>query len=195
MSDYQLERIDDHVEQADKLFIQQFRNKPRLSALLAAFTARCQELEDTLWDIFDTRFIERAEGTQLDVLGRIVGQVRIGPDDATYRVFIRTRIIANKSRGRPDDMIAVAASALQGLAFEYRELYPTSWIVDVLDPLTAHAMEIADILRSTKPAGTGGSLHFRPTTSSSGSFRFSSSSTATPDTAHGWGAGKWISTR
>lgn len=155
-----LEHYTTSVEDAVALFIDQYKEKPRLAALLATYTKSIQAAEDALWDVYFSHLIDNAEGIQLDVIGKLVGQSRIGTDDAGYRIFIRTRIRANRSRGRPDDIISVATLALDGLRFDYIETYPASFVVDVLDPLTSYAQFIHDIIASAKPVGVGFSLHY-----------------------------------
>lgn len=164
----------EHASEADALFIDQYKDKSRLSALLASYVRVFQGAEDALWDVYIKRLLDNATAAQLDTIGAIVGQPRIGTDDDAYRLFIRTRIRANRSRGRPEDIVQVAAIALSGIRFDYLEYYPASFVVEVLDPLPDFVTFIHDILTATKPAGVGWSLHYTPSTPGDSIFRFSS---------------------
>lgn len=156
-----LERISDHADQAVDLFIEQFTDKPRLDALMLSYLGPVQELEGVLWDILASRVLDDATGEQLIVLGRIVGQSPIGTTANEYRLYIRTRILINKSRGRPDDVIAVALLAFNGVALEYTEDYPASFRVEALAPMTGlDPVTVASLLRLAKAAGTGMHLHY-----------------------------------
>lgn len=154
-------RVADHVESGIALLISQYKDKPRLAALLASYLRRVQELEDAAWDVLISRMIDVATGVHLDTLGKIVGQPRNHPDDDVYRVYVRARIRANSSLGHPDDVIETAQIALDGVLFEYREIYAASWIVDVLEALQEEfAFPVHELTMRARAAGTGGSLHW-----------------------------------
>jgi hypothetical protein len=122
-----LVKTDDHIDQAQGLLIDQYAERPRLAAFLASFSARCQEAEDMLWDVLWKRLIDNAEGHQLDMIGKIVGEPRRDRADNIYRLFVLARIRINWSQGTPNDVIDVVG-LVQGSAnsFRYREVYPAS---------------------------------------------------------------------
>lgn len=154
-------RVDDHVASGLALLLSQYQGKPRLETYLSIFLRRVQELEDAVWDVLISRLIDTATGIHLDTLGRLVGQVRLWADDEIFRVWIRARIRANRSQGHPDDVIQVAQLAVDGLEFEYRELYAASFVVDVLDALEANlASPVHEIVMRAKAVGAAGSLHW-----------------------------------
>lgn len=80
--------------------------------LIAALAGPAQDVENMLQQLLLQRAIDTAVGVQLDQLGVIVGQARLGLDDDTYRQFLRARIAANKSEGHFEDLIDVAALIL-----------------------------------------------------------------------------------
>lgn len=104
-----LEHKLDHKASARALLISQYQSKPVIEALLDAFVGVFQELEDVLWQIVDSRILDAATGAQLDLLGRIVNEIRRGRSDADYRVGIRIKVIVLRSKGRTIDVISVAA--------------------------------------------------------------------------------------
>lgn len=63
--------------------LMQFRQSPVFQALLSAFASEIQALLDAINQVLSLRQIDLAEGEQLDTLGRIVGQPRIGNFIAT----------------------------------------------------------------------------------------------------------------
>lgn len=67
-----------------------------------------QAVEDALQQIYSGYWIDDAVGSQLDVLGDIVGQRRGGMADADYRRLIRARISVNRSKGTVEDVLKVA---------------------------------------------------------------------------------------
>lgn len=77
--------------------------------------APIQRLEDVLQQMLTMRTVDTALGVNLDIIGRIVGQSRVGAavsDDEVYRRYIRAKILTNKSRGLPEDLIAIARLVL-----------------------------------------------------------------------------------
>jgi hypothetical protein len=84
-------------------------------SLLQILLTPFNELEAMFNDLLTQRSIDVAVGDQLDILGDIVGQPRIGAaigDDDTYRRYIRARVAANRSDGTGDDVIQVVQLAL-----------------------------------------------------------------------------------
>ena len=53
------------------------------------------------------RVVGVAVGAQLDVLGRIVGEARLGDPDANYRLRIKAGILLNVSSGTPEELLAI----------------------------------------------------------------------------------------
>lgn len=78
-----------------------------IEKLLACLIAPCQDLEDALQQLRLERFVDTAVGDQLDVIGNIVGQLRWGLDDATYRRYIRARAATHNSDGTIEDLLTV----------------------------------------------------------------------------------------
>lgn len=157
-------RIDDHALSGLELLLEQYKRKPRIAALIASELTQIQALEDAAWDVLIKRLIDYAVDEQLVVLGRIVGQDPIeGENDELFRLRIRTRIRANRSLGTSNDVIAVALLALEGFATEwtYEERYPASFIVDIIDTVSAQTAQLtAEFLRLAKAPGVGFSVHY-----------------------------------
>jgi len=145
----------DHVKRGLARFLQQYKNKPNLAALLSSYLRRVQELEDAAWEVILYRLLDNAEGIQLDRLGAIVGRGRGSLADPEYLLAIRAQIRINRSCGSPEDMIAVAGLTLPaGDAFSYGEAYPATIVIQVLSPETDTVIGVLfDCLIRTKPGG------------------------------------------
>jgi len=85
--------------------LEQYKGSETLKKLLTIYLEEIQELEDANFAVITSRFLEGAEGAQLDVLGALVGELRQGKTDEAYKVWITARIRLNRSFGRPDDVI------------------------------------------------------------------------------------------
>jgi len=125
-----------HLEEALAQLAEQFKRKPNVEALLAAFVAQVQELEGVLFDLMEDRAIDTAAGIQLDGLGIIVNEERQGRDDSAYRQAIRARVVLNTSSGTPEDIIEIARAVLGDLEIEIQESYPAHFDAIVNDPVT-----------------------------------------------------------
>jgi len=79
-----------------------------IQKLLTAWLAPFQDIENCLQQLVTERSVDDSVGAQLDVLGKIVGQSRLGQDDDLYRRYIRARISANRSKGRISDILRVS---------------------------------------------------------------------------------------
>lgn len=104
---------------------------------LGVLVAESQELEDAFWAMFEQLNLDTAEGVWLDRLGWIVGQLRLpGVSDDRMRNLTKAKILANKSHGTSDELIAIANQAFAefGLTIELVDWYPAAQALTLLDP-------------------------------------------------------------
>ena len=110
-----LTKINDHLAQAQNRVISQFRSGVNFGNLIKIMGERAQEFEDALFEFYRSRLsVENAQGIQLDNIGRLVGQARLGYSDDLYRVLIYARIGANNSRGTGPNLIEIAQILTSG---------------------------------------------------------------------------------
>lgn len=79
--------MSDHTESMKKHLLGQFTGKPVFEAFLTAIGGELNELEQMFTDLRDKRWIDTAEGAQLDGIGEIVNQNRQVPDAVTIPFF------------------------------------------------------------------------------------------------------------
>ena len=109
--------ITDHKKLAFARFLEQWKNKPNMEKTIRALVGGYSEMETMFFQILDETFdIDAAIGAQLDVLGIIVGQERLGFIDDFYRILLRARIGINISEGEPERIISTA-KILTGATF------------------------------------------------------------------------------
>lgn len=104
--------------------VQQFRGKPRIEEMLKAFAAQVQQLEEVAIDLREKRWLDSAEGAQLDGLGRILGLARGAWDDERYRAQLRVRIRILLADGTPENIIETLALLANGESVQLIETYP-----------------------------------------------------------------------
>ncbi len=88
-----------------KRLLWQFRGQPNIEAILSSYLVQCQELENMFIDLLILRRLENAEGAQLDGIGSIVGELRLGQNDTDYRAAIFGRVRRNRGNARVEDII------------------------------------------------------------------------------------------
>ena len=176
-----------HEPDAVALLTDRYR-QPRISALLAAWTAEVQALELAYWDLLTKRSPATAEGAVLDLLGKIVGQPREGRTDEQYRVWISARVLVNQSSGLSRQLIALAAKLCQ-VPIRIEDHYPAAFTIHAMGPvLGADGVEIAQLIVEAKAAGVKAFFHWYD---SLAVFRFSATGTPVPNSDCGFGRGRF----
>lgn len=177
-----IEHLTDHEERGVALLIERYR-KPRISALLASWLHEVQILEDVLFEL-----LEHILDRQLDVLGRIVGQPREGRSDEVYLLWIKARVLVNRSSGKTQQLIdIVKALGVTGVRLE--EQYPAAAVIHADAPLVdlATGGQIARLLHSAKAGGVALYFHWFSGTP----FRFAPGTAPVADDPGGFDHGLW----
>lgn len=115
-----------HEDDALKRLLQQYKNRDNLAAVVGAFTEQIQDLENAIYGLFGKLDIENIGGYQLDRLGAIVGQDRLGQTDAGYRLFIYAKIATNNSQGTAEEIMSIFKLITQSTFVQYFDLYPAA---------------------------------------------------------------------
>lgn len=119
--------ITTHVTDAKERLLQQYKESAKLKALLDAFHAQVQELENVFNDLYISRVINAASGQVLDDMGTIVGQARIGFDDIRYRSLLFSKVGENTSQGDPEKVLQVVKLLAVANIAQIQEWYPAGY--------------------------------------------------------------------
>lgn len=148
---------EDHEAKGRKRLIRFFQSKPRIVALLAAFTRQVQDLENLAWAWYaESRDLNTAEGVLLDRLAAIVDEARGGRSDDELRAAVRVKIKILGSDGKMDQMVGIARLLLgESAAILASEHWPAGLAIstDTLNGLAA--AYVARLLRLAKAGGVG----------------------------------------
>lgn len=87
----------DVVETGVNRMVWELQEKENHVKFLSLYLKQLQQVEDTLFQILSAGDIELAEGSQLDLIGLIIGVSRNGRADEEYRQSIKFQIIINTS--------------------------------------------------------------------------------------------------
>lgn len=141
----------DHAELGLARLAKQYRGeRPRLQGELEAYLNALQSLEDVTIEWYVKRWPLTAEGVQLDVLGKIVGQERGTRTDDEYRLWILARILVNRSNGRIEELINILTTL--GVAdIRVKEYWPAGLYIEVTG--TPYGQDIGELLTQAKAGG------------------------------------------
>lgn len=114
-----------------------------------------ENVEAELVDAFQLVDPGGATGLALDNLGAIVGQPRLGANDARYRQLIAAKIVNYRSGGQPDQILTVVSIITQAAFGNVRIVfyYPAACIVAVIAPVNYPEPGWQKLLESIAPAG------------------------------------------
>lgn len=102
----------DHAGEAERRLLSQFDSAARLHALVRALVQPLQDLEQAAFDVMGAFDVDTASGAQLDAVGALVGEARLGRSDVAYRAYVKARILANRANGQPKILYAIARALL-----------------------------------------------------------------------------------
>ena len=139
-----------HVTEALVNLLEQFKNKPKMAALLTAYVNQIQDIEDAFYGLMLGRWLDNAEGTQLDGLGDIVGESREGRYDEDYRLAIRARIKINLCEGTPEQILEIFW-AMTDSALQIKDYYPAAFVLTILEAITGYLSKDVELI--SRPTG------------------------------------------
>lgn len=175
-----------HEAEALGLLIEQFKDKENMRTLLSAWVSQLQQIETAVFEIVQAFNVADAAGDMLDNIGKIVGELRNGRDDDTYRIHIKVRIRLNVSSGTIPDLAGIFRLLEPTSEIVVREGFPASLVLEILDAITpAEAAEYGKVMQSAKPAGVGASVIYALAPPGA-AFTFSTDATAASDAARGF---------
>lgn len=144
----------DHVAKAISRLPEQLKNSAVLIALIKALLTPAQEIEDTFFALLALKSIDDATDAMLDLIGKLVGQLRNGNTDLVYRNFIRVRLAINRSRGLRSDYVKIISLIYPSAKIEVRAKQATSEVtVHGVVINAADAQALLGLLQQTHGAG------------------------------------------
>ncbi len=126
--------IPNYFERAIALLASQFQIRnpdgslTNMQKVIASLMTQAQALNMQEQLLQTMRYLNTAQGVQLDGLGQIVGLARIaGQSDASYREALQFQIFINQSHGTPEEVIQILAFLTQATRVFYNEVYPAAY--------------------------------------------------------------------
>lgn len=146
--------IKDVVAEAKGRLFQQFKDKPKINALLDGIMNQIQESEDSKFDLLNGVSIYAAIGERLDVCGSIVGELRLGKTDEEYRAAILQKIAINTSNGTPDKLLQILQILTAAPDIKLWEHYPAN-LIFYANNVDGDMDSVRATLQNAAPAAVG----------------------------------------
>lgn len=134
MINWPYEKITDHEQRASGRLTSEYQRADKIKALVAIYGARAQIVEDAIWSQLTLHWVDTAEGIQLDRLGQIVQEPRLGRGDEEYRRSIQFRIKINTSGAQPDIQIEALKVFAEAPYATIREIFPAAYFLFSTSP-------------------------------------------------------------
>jgi len=150
MMDFDEEPID-RAEQALRLLVEQYRGSERLQGLIRAVAERLTEVDEARVQLLTKRWLDQAEGAQLDGLGELVGATRQGRDDEEYRLRLQAQVTINTGAGTPEDLIQGVGQLTGANQVQVREKYPAAY--ELFINVTSLPADLRALIATLSPAG------------------------------------------
>lgn len=156
-----LVKINNHIEQAKRRLLEEYKYKPRIAGFIDAIVGALQEIENSADLLYRGRSIFTAIGAQLDGLGKIIGLDREDRSDEDYRDALFAQIQINVSGGEPESIYVAIKKMLNATSAQIIEIYPASYqlFVQTNDSVTNKLVSLVD---SMTPAGVGSIITVGP---------------------------------
>ncbi|HKL76973.1 MAG TPA: DUF2612 domain-containing protein, partial [Gammaproteobacteria bacterium] len=152
MSEWPIQQIATHEADAKDRLTSQYDDATKLQGLVGLWAGRMQGVEDAAYEVLTERWVDVAVGAQLDGMGEIVGEPRLGRTDTEYRAAIEIRVSLNRSGGEPERIIEFLRRIAGADKVEYREIHPAKIELYVTSDVS---FEDAKRVRDLVPAAVG----------------------------------------
>jgi hypothetical protein len=174
---------DEAVEQ----LVAQFRQKPRIEGVLRALSDGAQDFYDAALQVYIGRWIDVAEGVQLDEIGDAVDLARAGWVDETYRRLLKAQILVLASDGEWEDVFrvlrALGFTTMLGVDVKVAAMRVT---LDDAPSDDITARDVFSLLERTREGGVRLTFEF-PTIDPGAAFTFDADTTPDIDASRGFG--------
>jgi hypothetical protein len=141
------------IDEAESLILHQFAQSPRLKALVRSLTKPFEEVLENIESLCDGRYIDEAWGARLDILGKIIGQPRMGMDDETYKAWISVGIRLNIGSGTSLDVLNILRILLGKIHFNMLEYWCGDLFFVIFAPPKVPLHALFEITRRATPIG------------------------------------------
>lgn len=153
--------IPNYFERAVALLASQFQIRnpdgslTNLQKVVYALTRQAQVLNTQEQLLQTMRYLNTAQGVQLDGLGEILGLARIpGQSDESYREDLQFQIFINQSHGTPEEVMQILRFLTDASMVWYTEIYPAAYTMATNGLyFPANPSDLVTTIQRVSPAG------------------------------------------
>ena len=142
-----VEKIENYEDLCESRLISQYKRSPIIVKIARIIGLIAQDVEDSLYPLYNRLDIRLSEGIWLDKIGEILGEDRNGLSDEKYRIRLLARIFINISNGETESIITVFKILTQSRLVYLEEVFPAelslvaSTLIPDEDALENHKVE------------------------------------------------------
>lgn len=132
----------------------QFDTSEKFKGFLESFLAQADEIQIANTQLIEERWLDTAEGAQLDGIGDIVGIERpVGVNDSVYIWMIRAKILINNTDMYVPKQLELLSFIFDGKIVRYYNSVNLSPIYTITGVLTEEELIVFDLLPTTLGVG------------------------------------------
>ena len=151
--------ITDHALRALARKLHQFQDETTgMDAILNALNVQTQDLETSGMALLTDRYLDTADGAQIDVIGKWLTEYREGDDDTDYRERLKAKIRILRSSGSPTDLIRIFKLILPDNNIYFTQIGSAGFILSIGTIDTSRTTVYQRFVRLAKSAGINGQL-------------------------------------
>lgn len=154
----ELEYHPQRVEEALLKLVPAFWGKPRIASLLRGLIRESQRVEDSCFELFETFDVETAPEWALLLIGKSVGQPRLAFSLERFRLAIKAKALANRSKGKASDLLRVLNLLLGDVEYSFVEVGNATLAISALEAL---ADEDVAVVQAVLPAARGAGIQLQ----------------------------------
>jgi len=155
-----LTKITNLISNAQNRMLEQDKERVNTKTIISTLVSEVQKAEDAMYDVYTKCGIYTAIGAQLDVVGLLVGEARVGRDDEVYRIAILARIKLNVGAGEPNTIIDSIKQWMNPTFIDFTEPAPAYFTLFIQS--SVNISNIATIVKEISPAGVGSTVTTLP---------------------------------
>lgn len=123
-----MEKISDHSKIVLPLVLSQYQRASRLLGLIRSGCAQADDVEDAMHQIREGFKLSKAVGVQLDKIGALYRERRLGRSDTDYRQAIQIRA-SMAVNGTPEEILSFLRFALGATDCQYFPEHPAGYVI------------------------------------------------------------------
>lgn len=131
--------ITTHVQDALNRFLEQYKNRPYITAIMTALVDQIQDFENAAYPVANGRYLYNgttypAIGAQLDGIGELLDTERNGLPDSEYLIVLLGTIGQNFSDGTWETLLSLVETLTQATTIAAFEHHPAAMAYCIQNP-------------------------------------------------------------